>query len=150
METSLEHPILGKLTFDRDLDWWRTNVRLTDECWIDFCIDCLDTDEPDIDSRLTLERAVEYLDWARKTEPECRNKIADDLLATYNDIWAEDDGIGQLSREIFINKLVPESLVLSSDGHGVWYYKDSDLFAGHSIEIYIEADRSFDEAHLAG
>ena len=147
METSLEHPILGKLIFERDPSWWRTNVRFKEEYWIDFCID---SDEPDVYFRLTLDRAIEYLDWARTTESECRNKIADDLLATYNEIWAEDNGMGQISREIFINKIVPESLILHLDGEGTWYYNDSDLFAGHSIEISIEADRSFNEAHLAG
>jgi hypothetical protein len=146
METSLEHPILGKLILEPNLSWWRTNVRLKDADWIDFCID---TDEPDAVS-VPLDRAVEYLDWARTTESECRNKIADDLLATYNEIWAEDNVIGQISREIFINKIVPESLILHLDGEGTWYYQDSDLFAGHSIEILIEADRSFNEAHLAG
>jgi hypothetical protein len=83
-------------------------------------------------------------------EHECRNKIADDLLVTYNDVWAEDDGIGRLSREDFIKKIVPESLILHANGEGVWYYGDKDLFAGHSIEIFIEIDRSFNEAHLAG
>jgi hypothetical protein len=155
MDTSLEHPILGQLIFDRDLDCWGAFVWLQDKSCIDYCDDrgidfYISVDEPDLDTQITIDRAVEYLEWARTSEPECRTRIADDLLHVYNNIWAEDDSSGQLSRENFLKKIFPESLNLNSDGSGVWYYADGNLFAGHSIEIFIEVDRSFNEAHLAG
>jgi hypothetical protein len=155
METLLKHPILGTLTFDRELDRWEAFVWLQDEscndCWDDYGIDFyISVGEPEIDPQPIFNLAVEYLDWARKNESRCRNKIADDLLELYNDVWADDDSIGQLTREDFIERILPESLNLNTDGSGIWYYRDSNIFAGHSIEIFIESDRSFRKAHLIG
>jgi hypothetical protein len=156
METALKHPILGTLTFDRELDCWEAFVWLQND---ESCNDCWDNcgfdfyisvEDPETDPQPIFNLAIEYLDWVRKNESTCRNKIADDLLGIYNDVWADNNSIGQLNREDFIKRILPESLNLNIDESGILYYGDSNLFAGHSIEIFIESDRSFGKAHLIG
>lgn len=144
MSKSLNHPILGKLTFNRDLDWWETKVTLQDELSIDLCIS---VDRPELTSQ-ELDRAVEFLDWARKNESDCREWIADGLLDIYNDHWAEEEDC--LDRSGFIERIMPQSLILNEDGSGIWYYNDGDLFAGHTIELFIEVDKSLSEVSVAG
>jgi hypothetical protein len=145
MSKSLNHPILGKLTFDGDLDWWGTKVKLQDELSIDLHIA---VDRPKLTPQ-DLDRAVEFLDWARKNESDCREWVANGLLDIYNEHWAEEED--RLDRSRFIERIVPQSLVLNNeDGSGVWYYDDGDLFAGHAIALFIEVDKSFSEVSLAG
>jgi hypothetical protein len=147
MEKLLNHPILGRLKFDTDLDWWSVNIQLNEDCWIDFLIS---VEETDLEHRLVVDRSVEYLEWARSHESQCRDYITDALLDIYNEHWAEDDGIGQLERAEFRSTIAPASLILYPDGRGIWYYHDGDLFAGHTIEIGIDPNRRYDEINLPG
>ena len=143
----LAHPELGQLTFNPVLHWWEVPVALQPGCWITLCV------EPDTDLPTMLTRAVAYLHWAREAEPLCREQIANDLLALYNEVWADEDeseGPGKLSRQAFKDSLRPESLIVSRDGESTWDYSDNDLFAGHGIVLGVKPDRSFTEAYLCG
>ena len=143
----LAHPELGQLTFNQALNWWEVPVELQPGCWITLCVES-DTDRPTM-----LAQAVASWHWAREAEPLCREQIANDLLALYNDVWADEDeseGPGKLSRQAFQDSLRPESLIMSRDGESTWDYSDNDLFAGHGIVLHVKPDRSFTTAYLCG
>lgn len=81
-------------------------------------------------------------------EPEYRNKIAQDLLPLYNDAW----GDGQiLDADSFMHRISLADMVVSpADFCATLYYADGDLFAGHSIEVFLDGDFTYVKSQLAG
>jgi hypothetical protein len=151
------HPILGELRWDEQLRWWDAHVELAPGIPVAFCLSDDGGDQANADPDKLFAAGGEYLAWARAAEPRCRQRIADDLLDCYNDVWANtgpdnpDGGPGLLAtRDEFIARIRPSAVHLHTDGSGAWYYDDGDLFAGHSIEVWVSADRVFSGAHLAG
>ncbi|MBN2533222.1 MAG: DUF2262 domain-containing protein [Spirochaetales bacterium] len=71
------------------------------------------------------------------------------LLDLYNETWIDDE-IGKLDEAGFMNRLVNPSMTLYNEaGCAVVYFNDSDMFAGHYIEISIEDGKPVN-AGLAG
>lgn len=97
-----------------------------------------------------LERGVDLLEWACRSEPPCRQGIADELLGLYNDTWAPEDAPSPMSRSTFCNRLTPSSLVLDIDGSGFFYWADDGLFGGHWIELRFRKDLTISKVVLAG
>jgi hypothetical protein len=97
-----------------------------------------------------LRFGVEMLEWARRSEPACRERIADELLELYNDTWAPEDAPAPIKRAEFIKRIAPSSLVRDIDGSGFFYWADDDMFAGHSIELRFRKDYTISEIGLAG
>jgi hypothetical protein len=60
-------------------------------------------------------------------------------LAIYNETWREEhDPV--LTEQEFCSRLVQPSIVLYDEiGSAVVYFGDSDMFAGHSIEVSIDS-----------
>jgi hypothetical protein len=151
-EQRRQHPILGEVRWDEQLIWWQAEVELAPGCSVFLCLSAETGQAPDV----LFTAGVEYLEWARGAESRCRQQIADDLLDCYNDVWANtdpdnpDDGPRPMTRQEFVERIQPSAIHLHSDGSGMWYYEDQDLFAGHSIEVLVNTERVFSNAHLAG
>jgi hypothetical protein len=150
MPVDIDHPILGKLSWNTDLSTWETKTELRPTCPINLRIstqtDMAATDN--LDS--LLESGVGMLAWARETEHDCRERIADELLELYNDSWAPEDSTSPMNRAEFMKRLVPSSLVRDIDGSGFFYWLDGDLFAGHWIEVRFDEGYAISEIGLAG
>jgi hypothetical protein len=150
------HLALGELRWDEQLKWWEAQVELAPGVPVALCLSAEKEYQVYAVPEELFAAGVEYLIWARAAEPQCRWQIADDLLDCYNDVWANtdpddpDDGPGPATREEFIALIRPSAIHLHTDGSGVWYYEDADLFAGHAIEVWVSEDRVFSGAHLAG
>lgn len=150
------HSILGELRWDEQLKWWKAQVDLAPGLEVSLCLGAEKESQDLADPDELFAAGVEYLEWARKAEPLCRQQIANDLLDCFNGAWANtdpddpDDGPGPVTRDEFVALIRPSSVHLHATGDGVWYYEDGDLFAGHSIEVWVSEDRVFSGAHLAG
>jgi hypothetical protein len=96
-----------------------------------------------------LAGGVAMLEWARRAEQQCREQIAHELLALYNDTWAPEDAT-PIGRAEFLKRIMPSSLVRDIDGSGFFYWTDDDMFAGHSIVVRFDADETISEVCLAG
>ena len=88
----------------------------------------------------------------RAREPEYRNKIAHDLLRLYNDAWRDGE---MLDAHGFMSRILLDGIQLSPAEFGsaccaVLYYADGDLFAGHFIEVFLNADFGYEKSQLAG
>src|SRR5262245_44952469 len=148
---TVEHPALGRLTYDEGLEQWETQVALLPGCPVDFSLSAWTGADPKIEVEEILRRGVDFFEWARHSERLVRQKIADDLLDCYMENWSEEEGgMGPMSREEFLERIAPDALVLNTDGRAYWYYSDGGLFAGHVIEVRIREDRTVSEVCLAG
>ena len=74
-------------------------------------------------------------------ERDLRLRVAQHKLPLYNSSW-RDDAEPQLSEAEFADRLHLYSLVIYEPGQGLLFYRDGDLFAGHTLIATI--DRRFD------
>jgi hypothetical protein len=68
-----------------------------------------------------------------------REFVATEYLALYNDTWREEDA-PILALDEFTSRLTNPSIVVYDEiGAATIYFNDSDMFAGHLIEISVES-----------
>ena len=143
MTSPVDHPVLGRMTYDPDLHWYQGQtesrglpVALTLSC---------DEGPPAFDA---LAAVVADLDRLRE---DAEAQTVADLLALKNEEWLdEDDGEGAETAESFRAKLRLESVGLAPDGVVTFSFEDGDLFWGHAILVDRAADGTWDEADIAG
>lgn len=150
MALAINHPVLGKLTWVADLSSWEAKVELRPGCPIEFGMVTRMDVEPTHNFDELVRSGVEMLEWARRSESECRERIADELLALYNDTWAPEDSPAPMKRAEFTKRIAPSALTLDINGSGFFYWTDDDMFAGHSIELRFRKDYTISVIGLAG
>lgn len=147
-----QHPILGRLHWDERLDLWEATLDLHPSCPIRFAI-IAEAGGADDEPAELFENGAAFLAWARKFELRCREKIADDLLDVYNQLWADDDpekGPPPHTRAEFLATIRPCRMTLHPNGSSSWDYDSGDLLTGH-IWLLLDAERSFvGKASLVG
>lgn len=80
---------------------------------------------------------------------QMRDFAAIEYLPLYNDSWREEDA-PTLTREEFMSRLTNPLIVLYDElGAAAIYFDDSDMFAGHAIEVSVEPGQIVD-ASLVG
>lgn len=79
--------------------------------------------------------------------PEMKRFAARQLLETYNDSWAEDEELNATQFEA--NLVSPRIVIYDEIGAATVYFADSDMFAGHSIDVSIN-DGNISDAFLVG
>lgn len=63
---------------------------------------------------------------------------AESFLTLYNEDWL-DEAIGKLNKKGFMKRLAhPRITLFDAPGKAIIFFDDSDMFAGHSIEVVIE------------
>jgi hypothetical protein len=152
-EVTRHHPGIGDLRWVENHDAWEGTVELMPGVSVAFDI-VAEAEWATADPAELFEAGAAFLTWAREFEPQCRERVADDLLDLYNDAWADDDpeeGPPRLSRAEFLAAIRPSGLSLYSSGMSSWSYDAGDLFAGHGIWVVADKDGSFKgKASLVG
>src|SRR3954454_12015358 len=110
MASDINHPVLGKLTWGADLSCWEGKVELRPGYPMDLSITTRMDLEPTHNIDELLRSAIEMLEWARRSESLCRERIADELLELYNDTWAPEDAPVPMNRGEFVQRITPNSL----------------------------------------
>jgi hypothetical protein len=81
------------------------------------------------------------------------NSIIENLLSLYNDVWRQEDK-PVLSEDEFLKNIIIESVNIDEqddeDDTMCIYYKDSGLFAGHYIELFLDSDGTIYNAEIIG
>lgn len=80
-----------------------------------------------------------------------QHNIADSLLETYNDGWADpdDEELPELSRNDFLERITLSTIYVMEENAISLYFDDSDLFAGHVVEIFWTEEKMY-EAGIEG
>ncbi len=95
-----------------------------------------------------LRQARASLDWLQQNEEHARRCIAGELLEVYNDIWRDEDK--PIAEDEFIRRTELVRIGFLDDGSLLLSYDGRDMFGGHVIDGFFEADRSFRGANLIG
>ncbi|MCA8997230.1 MAG: DUF2262 domain-containing protein [Planctomycetaceae bacterium] len=81
--------------------------------------------------------------------PTIKKFATQQLLETFNDVWAEDE-VDELTPEQFAANLTSPKIVLADElGAASIYFSDSDMFGGHLIDVWINKGKIAD-ASLQG
>jgi uncharacterized protein (TIGR03067 family) len=139
----IDDEVLGRLIWDDNLDWWETKVRVGRGSSAEFFLSA-----PRKGKRLesALQDAREFLHWLRANERAAREFAAEQLLDLHNDEWNKGK---PTSKSAFMKRMKLESVCRSSRG-ATLYYRDGDLFLGHSITIELTKQGTFKRAGIAG
>ncbi len=129
MPTFIDDPILGRLEWDHELQWWSGVYRLSKQ---DFRLRiCSDSSQVITDpARRALTRIADL-------ERKIKQKAANDLLQLYNDDWSDAPPI---SASDFIARLTSESICVELDGTIEIGFYDGGMFAGHSVVIELSPE----------
>lgn len=150
MPADIDHAVLGKLKWNGELNSWESVVELRVDCPVDLRLLQKVDAGPTSNMDELLRSGIDMLEWARQSEPACRDQIAKELFELYNDTWAPEDTLVPTTQAEFLERITPWSLVLDIDGSGYFYWDDDDMFAGHWIEIRFHKDHTIFEVGLAG
>ena len=129
--------------FECEVDWNGADVSVF-----------LETDEDCDETALTAMAA--FLRCAKdKNGFDQRNReFAAQKLLTLANEWMENDEIeeksDEITKEMFIDKIEMSEITVNSDGSITLFYYDGDMFWGHSIEIDIDENGNYDNAHIVG
>jgi hypothetical protein len=93
------------------------------------------------------ESTLNSVKFVLENEPQIRHKIAASVMANYKD-WCDDD---ITTPEELAQKINLADVTFWDDGGGsLYYYPERDMFTGHSICAFFEANGVIGEAEMAG
>lgn len=138
----VDHPELGRLTWDDDLDYWHGGFDFVPGHRVG-----LSADPGEAGDGAAIAAAAAFVRWLSEADASARAAAAAGLLDTHNDSW--NDGEPVTAGE-FAARLRLETVVADPDGGGQLYYADGELFWGHVVIVPVGPDRTFGEAHIAG
>lgn len=136
----VRHVALGRMTLDRELNWFEGKASL----WgrrRRFSVSA------DGDPSKAFAAAVRTLAWIERARPAMEKAVLKKLLPLYNDNWRDERPM--LTGERLLKRLSVQSLALEADGDGTLYLGAGTLFHGHGIDVEIRK-RKVAEVNLAG
>lgn len=141
-EVSINSEVLGKLIFNKELDWYETENNL-EWCGEDVEFSISPDGENDINEFLPL--AEEFYKNRQEWDRKLREFSASQLTELAND-WLEDEyyeeddeetePVPEITEKDFAKRISINSIGFDMDGNFSVYYNDDDMFWGHSIVIY--------------
>lgn len=141
-EVVLELPSVGKLTYNPRYEWYESSFTVNDQ---PVPLTLAYVAPPALAPQLAW---VEQQLQARFWEPMLAAMV-EELLVLKNDAWLDEEE-AELSQEEFQQRVSPSGLAFYADGSAAIYCNDGDLFLGHTIDISVAKDGSYQSAHLAG
>jgi hypothetical protein len=132
-----------EFTHDDRINYWQSEVK----CQGHQIKLRIDSSSPEDELDQLAQHAIEKVEsnWGN-----IQDNLANSLLETYNDDWADpDEGFPEFSRDEFLEKVVLETIELMDEGALTLYFSDSDLFGGHWIDLFWTEEKMYD-ATLAG
>ena len=132
---------LGNFTFDRHYDWYEGTIDYLGEP----CDVLINVEAGETDATTPLKRLEELCQDLTRIDRLVRDYAADEMLENAAD-WCEED----LTRDEFKQRMTIASLGIDPDGSADFSFDDGDMFAGHTIIVYLGPDNTPTEATIAG
>jgi hypothetical protein len=143
----LQDPVLGAMTLKRDLDWFTGHRRHAGLAYDVSVLQASGAEDRDADER-HVRQAGTVVERFEAGMASIRDAIVRKMLPLYNETWRK--AWWRLSGERFSAKIQLTSAVIGTDGVVVLYFDDGGLFAGHTIEVRLDAAGGVREVCLAG
>jgi hypothetical protein len=128
------HATLGRLGWNANIGQWSGRGTLVGHAIPSFLVE-LNEDADDAEFDAACERILALL---RRLD-EWKERAADALLDDYNSEWRKGDE-PELDRHAFMARLTVNSMGINRSGSADLYFNDGDLFWGHGIELWFDAD----------
>lgn len=144
---TIRDDMLGALVWNSDLDWWEGRVDMLPGHSVSISLTVEDDEDSATDIDALIQHGRRIVAFIREHEPEARLVAADELLDIYNQEW--NDG-KPLDEEEFMDRLAIDDVNVADDGSAELFYKDDDLFAGHTVVVTIDTAGNFADADVAG
>lgn len=139
----MEDPVLGRLTWNDNHDWWETRFDLKPDLAVFVHL----RTGKEKDDTTSIARGREFACWLRQHEQSAREFAAAELIDTHNDSWNDGEPI---SASTFLGRTTLKGVGFDPDRGATLHYDDGDLFGGHSIIVSVDENREFRDATLAG
>lgn len=137
----MKDEFLGDVTWDEDAQWGGI-MTMANGKTAAFEIDGYEPVES------IPEAAGNTLKFLIANEPLIRHKIAVSLRKLYNDTWLDEN---TLTPEELAQKINLNNVTIFDEGGGELYYDaDEDLFAGHWVQVPIDAHGEIGEPDIEG
>jgi hypothetical protein len=139
----IDHPQLGRLTWEPQLDWWDGKMELRPGLDVTFSVAAAGGDDAP-----AFASATSIISWVRENDQAARRFAANsDLFETYNSSWNEGPAI---SPEAFAERMCLDAIIIRDDSTFTLWFNDGDMFLGHAICVEMNSDRSFSFASMQG
>lgn len=136
---------LGTFTLNREYDWFEGEIS-----WLGSTQRVLlDQDEDGDTANGALQTLRMLMSDASKWDKILRDYAAEQLTELAND-WQDDEDEDGITKEAFAERIGTPSFHISSDGSFEAEYEDDDMFYGHWIVVYGNADGELDDANIEG
>ena len=100
------------------------------------------------DQESSISEAVKNtFNFLRENENVIREQIAIKMSKLYNETWGDGDTVAP---QDVMQRISLRNISFMDEGDGELFYSDGNLFAGHSICVFIEPNGEVDEPYLAG
>jgi hypothetical protein len=142
MGEAIFNDVFGRLEWDREVGGWLGGIDWPPGLHTEVALWLGD----DVAAGFRLAR--EGLEWLQDHEGQARGEVAAEMLAVYNEAWA--DAEGPLTRAEFFRRLELVRIGFEEDGTLLLSYDAGDLFGGHVVDAEFGPDRSFRGAGLVG
>ncbi|MGB7923541.1 MAG: DUF2262 domain-containing protein [Pyrinomonadaceae bacterium] len=137
----MEDELFGNVTWNKDTRWSGIMTLATGKT----AAFEIDGDEP-VES--ITEAARNTLKFLIANEPLIRHKIAVSMRQVYNDTWLYEN---TLTPEELAQRISLHSVIIWDEGGGdLVYTADGNLFAGHWIQVLMDASGEIGEPELEG
>lgn len=144
VRTDIDHPQLGHLEYDEDLDLYSGTLSV-DGGRAELFVHCFRAsgEPPALGHAARIAAAIERL------TAEAKERAVVDMLELKNGSWldADEDAV---SADEFKRRMRLDGVVVYDTGRAEFSFTDGDLFWGHAIMLLLEADGSWKKAHVAG
>ncbi len=141
MQKIINDSLLGRIEYSEDYDLYEGKIKNQNGEVVEFSFDV------DNNFEETIEFTRQILKQLEDRSYEFRLYAAEKLLDLYNNTWSQNEIINQNE---FANRISIESIMIWSDGNSEIYYRDSNLFAGHSIVVHLNSRGELKDANIAG
>ena len=131
----------GTFELDRDYDWYEGTVNYGGK---EIAVR-LDTDDGGVDASVAEQTLKTILSGSDDLIAKAQNYAADEMYDNLED-WYDEP----LTREEFIERIGTPEVTISRDGQTSLFFDGGDLFAGHTIIVEMDENRTFTDAYLAG
>jgi hypothetical protein len=142
--SDLEYLSLGLLRYNDRYDWYEGQIIFQT---LEVSIKLATDDEGNIKS--ILDRANYVVVHLEIYSENAKDYAVEKLLKLKNEAWL-DENEELLTPTQFKNRMILESINISSEGDLNFYYNDGDLFFGHCISITINNSDRFVDANSVG
>lgn len=136
-------PVLGELHWDKQLEWWRSELKFRPGQTVKVSI--LESDPgPVIETRRAMFLRV------RDGESTLRAQTATQMLEMAEDWRDADEEPDPITPESFASRVKLQAITLYDDGSAELYYDDDEIFAGHTIVVQLNPNGELEAANIAG